>query len=116
MDTFKTIQGNCLQLKVADGIQFIPYDDIVRIEFNKKKIMIFTNSNDKPIEGYGKMKDIEKQLSDSDFYCCHRSHIINLRYLVKYLSKSSDLLTTRGIAPLSERKVNLFKNTIMNKI
>jgi DNA-binding LytR/AlgR family response regulator len=116
MDNNKTNLNKCLRLKVADGIRFIPFEDIVRIEANNKKIFVFINSNVNPTEGYGKMSDISKQLDESNFFCCHRSHIINLKYIVKYLSKSSKLVTKQGIVPLSERKAYSFRNSIMNKI
>lgn len=105
-----------LHLKVADGIRFIPHEEIIRIESHDKKVWVYISSNDQPVEGYNKLEDIEKQLDTSAFFCCHWSHIVNLKHIIKYVSKTSELVTTQGTIPRSERRVNQFKTNIMQKI
>ena len=107
-----------LHLRTADGIQFIRFEDIIRIEADDKKIKVFLCSMPDPITGTGKMDDIEEQLPSDIFFRCHRSHIISLQHIEKYIPKGSgcQLVTSKGAVPLAESKAILFKKNILQKI
>ncbi len=107
-----------LHLKTADGIQFIRFEDIIRIEADDKKIKVFVTSSPVPITGTGKMEDIEIQLDATMFFRCHRSHIISLQHIEKYIPKGKGcpLVTAKGSVPLAESKTEQFKKSILKNI
>ena len=107
-----------LHLKTADGIQFIRFEEIVRIEADDKKIKVFVDSSPVAITGTGKMEDIELQLPAAMFFRCHRSHIISLQHIEKYIPKGKgcQLVTKKGAIPLAESRTDLFKKNILKKI
>ena len=45
------------------------------------------------LDYYGRISELEK-LSDNSFFRCHRSYLINLRYLDRYTS--SEIIMTNG--------------------
>lgn len=118
MNTTRHQPTTRLHLKTIDGIQFIRFEDIIRIEANDKKIKVFATSSPEPITGTGKMDDIELQLPPDTFFRCHRSHIISLQHIEKYIPKGSgcQLVTSKGAVPLADSKADQFKNSILQKI
>lgn len=56
--------------------------DIVYIEAQLRKIKIHTTYD--IIEYYHKLSDIEDQLKDFNFFRCHKSYIVNLKFVKSY--------------------------------
>ncbi len=63
-------------IKVDDKIINIEYDKILFFETSPKIHRIIIHAENRQVEFYGKMKDLEGLLDDS-FYRCHSSYIVN---------------------------------------
>ncbi|CAI3549479.1 LytR/AlgR family response regulator transcription factor [Clostridium neonatale] len=61
-------------------------NDIIYIEFVKRKIKVHTLCN--IFEYYYKLSDIEKELSNDGFFRCHKSYIVNLKFVQSYNNTS----------------------------
>jgi len=56
--------------------------DIVYLESNQRKIILHTTYD--TIEYYYKISDLENELSEYNFFRCHKSYIINLKYVQSF--------------------------------
>lgn len=56
--------------------------DIVYLESNQRKIILHTTYD--TIEYYYKISDLENELSEDNFFRCHKSYIINLKYVQSF--------------------------------
>jgi two-component system, LytTR family, response regulator len=110
MDTTNQFIQKKLRLKVVDGFNFIHKDSIVRIELNERKVTVYTVNPKEDVSGSDTLKNIEKQLENGGFFLCHRSHIINIDHMVKYVSKNREIITERGTVPLAESRVKPFND------
>lgn len=63
-------------IKVDDKIINIEYDKILFFETSPKVHRIIIHAENRQVEFYGKMKDLEGLL-DNSFYRCHSSYIVN---------------------------------------
>ncbi|NEU03633.1 response regulator transcription factor [Clostridium senegalense] len=69
-----------ISIKVYDKIINIDYDEILFFETSHNMHKIILHGAKRQIEFYGKLKDMEKELSE-DFYRCHKSFIVNKNYI-----------------------------------
>ncbi|MBW9156940.1 LytR/AlgR family response regulator transcription factor [Clostridium tagluense] len=69
--------------------------DILYIESQLRKIKIHTTYD--VTEYYYKLSDIEEELKDSNFFRCHKSYIVNLKYVRNYDSVFITLKTGEKI-------------------
>ena len=56
--------------------------DILYLESNQRKVKIHTTYD--VIEYYYKISDLEKELLEDNFYRCHKSYIVNLKYVQSF--------------------------------
>ncbi|AQS08020.1 accessory gene regulator protein A [Clostridium saccharobutylicum] len=56
--------------------------DILYLESNQRKVKIHTTYG--VIEYYYKISDLEKELLEDNFYRCHKSYIVNLKYVQSF--------------------------------
>lgn len=68
-----------LIISKKQGIYLLPFEDILYMEKNLRKIRV--SAGNSSIEFYGRFPDIEDSL-DERFMCCHRSYIINMDKIV----------------------------------
>ncbi len=71
-----------IALHAAKEIHFVPINQIVRIE-GENNYSIFYLDNGKKIVVTKTLKDYEEALTLQNFFRIHKSHIINIDYLVK---------------------------------
>ncbi len=75
----------CIAIKKGGMTQKVFLREIFYLEiFNRKIIMHTAKEN---IEFYGKLAELENSLGN-EFMRCHRSFIVNLRYVLKYDARS----------------------------
>lgn len=74
-------EANLLVQKGYESI-IVPFDDIIFCEVIDRKIYLHMVSSE-IIEFYDKIQNLETKL-DSRFFKCHRSFLINLKYLKSY--------------------------------
>lgn len=85
--------------------------DILYIESRGKKLEIHTTSEDKDIEIYASMNEMERQLGE-DFYRCHRAYIVNMAYITEY-DKESITITNGDSVYLTKKKYGEFVKAYM---
>ena len=75
---------NKIAISTLEGIFFIPVKEIIRIESlnNYSKLYLITGKN---IVASKTLKFIEEMLAPYRFFRPHKSHLINLEYITKYI-------------------------------
>lgn len=88
----------------------ISFDDILFCEIMDRKVYLHLKSGD-VIDYYDKMEHLEKKL-DHRFFKCHRSFLINLRYLRSYKNGIAYMENGKEI-PVSRLRSKEFSNIIL---
>lgn len=88
----------------------IPFDDIVFCEIIDRKIYLHLQSS-KVIDYYEKIEALEAKL-DNRFFKCHRSYLINLKYLRGYKSKSA-YMSDNTVIPVSRLRSREFSEIVL---
>lgn len=88
-----------------DGVELLHYDEIVRVEADGMYCHIILN-NEQTRMVSKPMGAIEKHLSESIFIRVHHSHLINTKYLVRFVKGETGVLHMKdgSIIPVSKRK------------
>jgi two-component system LytT family response regulator len=81
----KRVNKNMMELHVKDGIIFIRFQDIIRLEASGSYTVFYLENQVKHIASKN-LKECETQLDPTLFYRCHPSHIINLKKVEKMVS------------------------------
>ncbi|GEM_PF-251908 len=104
-ETVNTSKINKLAIPTSDGLQFVPFDDIIRCEADRSYCNIHVINNvrltvSKPL------KEFEEILLANQFIKIHKSHIINLTHITKYIRSTSSyiVMSDRSTPPVSTRK------------
>lgn len=71
-------------LPALNGIEFVKIEDIIRCESDNNYTSFHLTSGDKIIVSKT-LKDYEDMLENKGFFRTHKSHIINLAYMKKYI-------------------------------
>jgi len=73
-----------LELRVSDGILYVHFNDIIRLQAEGSYTVIYLASNEKHYLSYH-IGHFETRLHDSSFFRVHKSHLVNLRHVKKFL-------------------------------
>jgi two-component system LytT family response regulator len=79
-------------LATNKGILVFRQADIVRLEASGS-YTIFSIQNQNPVLASYTLSDFEKKLNPAKFIRVHKSHIVNLDYIVKYTKGDGGVLT-----------------------
>jgi two-component system, LytTR family, response regulator len=95
-----------------DGVAFIHYNHIVRLESSANYTVVFT-LNEKYIISKP-LKDVERPLLEHSFYRVHRTHTINLKYINKYTKGRINhiIMEDNSIIPVSPEKKEEIKRLL----
>ncbi|MBS1565110.1 MAG: response regulator transcription factor [Bacteroidetes bacterium] len=77
-------QEERIAVPVGDGLEFLPIHDILRIESSSNYSKLFLHDG-RSMVVTRLLKDFESMLSSYRFYRVHHSHLVNLRYVRKYI-------------------------------
>lgn len=99
------IQFNKLAIPSEDGLELIPFSDILQCEADRAYCNFYTKNGSKHLVSKS-MSEFEEILLKHGFVKVHKSHIVNIEHASKYLKgKSGQLLMDDGsIIPVSIRK------------
>jgi len=73
-----------LALPTSDGLEFVELKNLIRCEASGNYTMFYLGSGKKIIVGKT-LKDYEELLAEHNFFRTHKSHLINLDYMNKYV-------------------------------
>ncbi len=102
-------------LSTTEGIHIIQVDNIIRCEADDYYTRIFLN--DKRMIMISKtLKNTEELLSGKSFVRSHKSHLVNLQFVKKYVKSDGGYLELKDgtIIPVSRRKKELILNYIQS--
>lgn len=77
---------NKISIPSSTGIEFITISDIIRIEADGSYVNIHL-VNKPPLVFAKNLKAIEELLLNDTFFRTHKSHLINIQFVVKYVSQ-----------------------------
>lgn len=102
-----------LGISSLDGYEFIDISTIIRCEADGKYTTCFL-TNGQRIVSSRSIKEFEEQLTESNFFRVHHSHLINLKYIRKYHKGRGGYVTMNDdtSVPVAERKKDEFLNSL----
>lgn len=74
-----------IELQVKDGIQYIRQQDIIRLEASRSYTEFYLENGVKQVASKP-LKEFETKLDMRLFYRCHKSHIVNLEKVKKFVN------------------------------
>lgn len=100
------------KLLVQKGYErrIISFDEIVYAEIIDKKVYLHLASSD-VVDFYDRIENLEERL-DSRFFRCHRSYLINLKYLKSYKNNTAYLEDGHEI-PVSRLRGKAFSEVVL---
>lgn len=74
-----------IEIQVKDGVIYLKQKDIVRLEASRSYTEFYMDNGIKHIASKN-LKDFEARLDKAIFYRCHKSHIINLHKVQRFIN------------------------------
>ncbi len=108
--SIRSSSGNNLFIQKGNECRIISFDDIIFCEIINRKIYLHLRSKE-VMDYYDRMENLEKKL-DGRFYKCHRSYLINLKYLKSYKNGMA-YLEGEEMIPVSRLRSKEFSNVIL---
>lgn len=104
-----------LAIQTSEGLTLVNTDEIVRIEGDGNYTMVYLDQG-KVLNSGKSLKDFEVALKVNNFLRIHHSHLINIRFLSKYLKQDGGvvLLTDGTQLPVAQRKREAFLRLLSN--
>ena len=102
-----TEKSNTISIPTQEGYIFIKKEHVVRLEGADGYTKIICNDKREYLSSYNLGKFLEL-LNTIDFFQPHRSHIINLKYVTRYLNEGYLELTDKTTIPLVKNKRKAF--------
>lgn len=84
LDNISGGKSNSIRLSTAEGIEFVPVDEIIRIEASGA-YSIFRLKEGRQVMVSKNIKEYERLLSDFPFLRIHNSNVINLKEVKRYI-------------------------------
>ncbi|MDP2388245.1 MAG: LytTR family DNA-binding domain-containing protein [Bacteroidota bacterium] len=99
---------NKIAVPTSDGYFFINTSDILYFEGDGKYTNMFTNKGDKIVSSKN-LGEFEELLSHQNFFRCHKSWLINLNYIKKYMRGDGQVIMSNDkLVDVSIRKKEEF--------
>jgi two-component system LytT family response regulator len=119
MQNLKQLKGNnnpTITLSLADGYEFVPVREIIRLEAAGAYTNFFLKTN-KKIMVSKNLKEYESMLTDHDFMRVHNSHIINLGEVKRMLKTDGGyaIMSDDARIVISPKKKEDFIRLMMNR-
>lgn len=108
-------QKKRIAISSADGLEFVKIKDIIYCEGVKgyTKVNLATR---KAILSTQSIGYFNKLLENQDFYMVHKSYIININHLEKYLNEGVAVLTDNINVPVSRTRKSDFLDTLKDRL
>lgn len=119
LDNLKSInkQNFKLSLPTSEGILFIPIEEIVRCESDANYTRFFFKDGAKPVVVSKTLKEFEELLSDYGFCRIHNSHMVNLKFIRRYIKGEGGTVVMQDgtEVEVSRRKKEIFQKALENE-
>lgn len=97
-----------LAIPCNDGYTFINANDIIYCEADLKYTKIFTRNNENILSSKN-LGEFEELLNHSPFFRCHKSYILNVNFVKKYLRSDTQVIMSNGaLIDIASRKKDEF--------
>lgn len=104
-----------IELHVKDGIFYIKQKDIVRLEASRSYTEFYLDGGIRHVASKP-IGDFETLLDPNLFYRCHKSHIVNLQKVQKFVSQNGlfALMADGSMPDVSQRNKEVFLERLKN--
>ena len=105
MENIRTSAPTRLAIPVSDGMEYLNPKDIIRIEADRSYSWFFVTGNRKMLVSKH-LKEFQELLGDRYFFRPHNSHLVNLKYVRKYLRKEGGYIemSDGAVIPVSRNR------------
>ncbi len=100
-----------LAIATTEGMHYFPTNEIIRLEADGNYTRIFL-INKKMIIASKTLKEFDEILSDYDFIRVHRTHLVNKKFVKRYLNERFVILQDETSVEVSRRKSEDVKNIL----
>jgi two-component system LytT family response regulator len=109
MENLKSPLPSRLAIPTSDGMEYLNPRDIIRIESDRSYSWFFISGNRKILVSRH-LKEFQELLGDRNFFRAHNSHLINLRFVKKFIRKDGGYIEMQDGAqiPISRGRRELF--------
>lgn len=107
----QSFQQKKIVIPSQDGLEFVKVEDIIHCQGTDGYTKIHFQHS-KPIMSSYSIGHFFKLLKHKDFYLIHKSHLINVNYILKYLNEGYVVLEDNHKLPVSRTKRTDFLNMI----
>ena len=99
----------------SDGMHVIKLSDIIRLESSSNYTTFFIN-NEKSLLASKTLKEFDGMLSNYNFHRVHKSHLVNMNYLKRYVQTDGGYLVLEDGSkiPVANRKKEQLLSTLKN--
>lgn len=106
----KSEKGAVLFIRKGNSCAIVPFDDIVFCEVMDRKVYVHLSSSE-ILDYYDKIQNLELKL-DRRFFRCHRSFVINLKYLKSYENRTAYMSNGTAV-PVSRLRSQEFSDVVL---
>jgi two-component system LytT family response regulator len=109
MENLKTSTPSRLAIPTADGMEYLNPKEILRIEADRSYSWFFLTGNRKILVSKN-LKEFQDLLGDRYFFRSHNSHLINLKYVRRFIRREGGYIEMQDGAhiPISRNRKDLF--------
>ncbi len=90
-------------IPTEEGLDFVSIEDIIRCEGYLKYTKVKLKSGKTLLSSYN-IGEFRRLLENYNFYACHKSHLINLLHIRKYMKEGTILMEDNSYVPVSKRR------------
>lgn len=93
-------------------LDFILLEEIIRCEGLQNYTRIFLKDG-RTIISSSNIGVFKSVLSNRDFFCTHKSHLVNINHIVRYHKIGNVEMIDNSVVPIARRKKEEFQNVIL---
>jgi two-component system LytT family response regulator len=108
MENLKSTHPSRLAIPTADGMEYLNPKDIIRLEADRSYSWFYIGNRKILVSKH--LKEFQDLLSDRYFFRSHNSHLINLRFVKKYIRRDGGYIEMQDGSeiPVSRNRKDLF--------
>jgi two-component system, LytTR family, response regulator len=100
MENLKSVYPSRLGIPTAEGMEYLNPKDIIRIEADRSYSWFHLTGNRKILVSKH-LKEFQELLSDRYFFRSHNSHLVNLKYVRKFVRKDGGYIEMQDGSQIS---------------